>query len=84
MVQKRIRGLTINEFVTIYGTIDIAKMFRQAHEQERRLGFYHNDISVNNIMVDENTGEFLTLIDWDMATRIQQPLVKVDRRFPSS
>jgi hypothetical protein len=77
MVQKRISGVTFDEFLKHNaGNSELKAHFRCSHvydavmEIQHKFKFHHNDIHSKNIMVQSlNDGSVVGLIDWDKAVK---------------
>ena len=41
-----------------------------AAKRQRQVGYKHNDLHAENIMVDQASGAFHDIIDWDHATKM--------------
>ena len=76
MVQKKAPGITLYDFLNknrhnqnVKLTYDCADIYAKVVAQQDEIGYNHGDIRAQNIMVDPLTGNFKTLIDWDVATK---------------
>ena len=75
MIQKRIAGIDLWVYLSVLddkGQLPseqyCKEIFTQVLAQQDGIGFNHGDVRIENIMVNPNTGKFLSLIDWDFAT----------------
>jgi predicted unusual protein kinase regulating ubiquinone biosynthesis (AarF/ABC1/UbiB family) len=82
MIQRKIDGITLEEYLSkkirnedfsstgsYYSHVQ-----KQAFNQQENIGFWHRDAHDGNIMVNAQTGEFITLIDWDNARPLRRIL----------
>jgi RIO-like serine/threonine protein kinase len=76
MVQKKISGITLADFMKRHRkntdmrqNYDCSNIYKHILAQQDEIGYNHGDIRVQNILVHPETGEFKTLIDWDIASK---------------
>jgi Ser/Thr protein kinase RdoA (MazF antagonist) len=76
MLQRKLNGITLSKYLLTNmrnGSLRdpypyYREVQKQVTQQQDRIGYWHGDAHDNNILVDAETGKFISLIDWDTAS----------------